>query len=122
MVNQSFWPRLQKMIRQTITCDVCGVHKIEANHWFMAFEHKGTLKLSAWGALNRVRPDMKHLCGEKCVHRLLDEFLAGSMNRQAGSEAPVEITAPRHRSQEAEVQDSNRQQATSGKRQAASSK
>ena len=75
----SLLAEVAEMIRQTITCDVCGVHKIEANHWFMAFEHKGMLKLSAWGTPSGVRPETKHLCGEKCVHRLLDEFMAGRM-------------------------------------------
>jgi hypothetical protein len=103
-----------EMIRQTITCDVCGVHKIEANHWFMAFEHKGMLKLSAWGVLNGVRPNAKHLCGEKCVHRLLDEFMAGRMQEQADAGAPVEIRASRHRSQ-AELRRPNKHHAASSK-------
>lgn len=85
------------MIRQTVTCDVCGVHKFEANHWFMAFEQKGTLRIGAWGRLNSVRPSMKHLCGQKCVHRFVDDFLAGhpvsgialEMPLQAGDNTPV---------------------------------
>ncbi len=65
------------MIRQTVTCDICGIHKFEANHWFMAVENKGTLKISPWGVLNSVRPRMKHLCGQKCLHQFVDDFLAG---------------------------------------------
>ena len=108
------------MIRQTITCDICGVHKIEANHWFTAIEHKGTLRLSAWGVLNSVRPDMKHLCGEKCVHRLLDEFLAGRTNRQPDAGSPVEITAPGIENQEVEVRSQNKLPAASDKPQVTS--
>ena len=85
------------MIRQTVTCDVCGVHKFEANHWFMAFEQKGTLRIGAWGRLNSIRPSMKHLCGQKCVHRFVDDFLAGhpgsgiapEVTLQAGDNTPA---------------------------------
>jgi hypothetical protein len=86
-----------EMIRQTVTCDVCGVHKFEANHWFMAVEQKGTLKISSWGGLNSMRPSMKHLCGQKCVHRFVDDFLAGhpgsgiapEVTLQAGDNTPA---------------------------------
>lgn len=64
------------MIRQTVTCDICGVHKLDTNHWFMAVEHNGGLRISHWGGSNP-RPHTKHLCGQKCVHRLVDDFLAG---------------------------------------------
>jgi len=64
------------MIREHVTCDICGIEKKEANHWFTACEDKGTLKLSA-GVLNRKRSSVKHLCGQGCVHRFLDDFLAG---------------------------------------------
>ena len=79
-----------KMIRQTVTCDVCGVHKFEANHWFNAFEHKGTLKISFWGKSNSIRPNMKHLCGQKCVHRLIDDFLAGHPGGGIEPEVPLQ--------------------------------
>jgi hypothetical protein len=91
------------MIRQTVTCDICGAHKFEANHWFMAFEHKGTLKISPWGVLNSVHPRMKHLCGQKCLHMFVDDFLAGHPGNVAAESAsgevatvaqPEEATAP----------------------------
>jgi hypothetical protein len=64
------------MIKETVICDVCGAGKNEANHWFMAFEDKGTVRLAAWGGLNRKRASTKHLCGQSCVHRYVDDFLA----------------------------------------------
>lgn len=80
------------MIRQTVSCDICGVHKFEANHWFMAFEHKGALKISPWGVLNSTRPHMKHLCGQKCLHRFVDDFLAGHPGG-AVTNASLEVAA-----------------------------
>jgi hypothetical protein len=64
------------MIREHVTCDICGIDKKEANHWFTAYEEKGTLKLNA-GVLKRKHPATKHLCGQGCVHRFIDDFLAG---------------------------------------------
>ena len=65
------------MMAENATCDVCGIDKKKASHWFMAIEEKGTLRLSAWSVLNAKRLAMKHLCGQACVHRLVDVFLAG---------------------------------------------
>ena len=93
-----------EMIRQTVTCDVCGVHKFEANHWFMAFEQKGTLKISAWGGLNSMRPSMKHLCGQKCVHRFVDDFLAG---RPGGGIVPEVPLQPEDNTATCETRDSS---------------
>ena len=80
------------MIRETVTCDICGVHKFEANHWFMVVENKGSLKISPWGVPNSMRPQMKHLCGQKCVHRFVDDFLAGHPGGTAAS-AATEVAA-----------------------------
>jgi len=65
------------MMSENATCDVCGIDKKKASHWFMAVEEKGALRLSAWSVLNPKRLSMKHLCGQACVHRLVDVFLAG---------------------------------------------
>jgi hypothetical protein len=65
------------MMAENAMCDVCGIDKKKANHWFMAFEDKGVLRLSPWSGLNPKRLSMKHLCGQACVHRLVDVFLAG---------------------------------------------
>ncbi len=78
------------MIQQSFTCDICGIDKKEANHWFMAFEEKGTLKFGAWGALNRKR-HVKHLCGQRCVHRFLDDFLAGHSTNEGPPDASAEV-------------------------------
>ncbi len=64
------------MIRQAISCDICGSEKQQTNHWFVAYEHNGELRLTGWASPKTHRANMKHLCGQKCVHRLLDEFMA----------------------------------------------
>ena len=64
------------MIRQSISCDVCGMEKKQTNHWFVAREHGGELHLGAWGARSRARAGVKHLCGQTCLHKLVDEFIA----------------------------------------------
>ena len=64
------------MIRQAISCDICGSEKQQTNHWFVAYESAGELRLAAWHGPKSKRAVVKHLCGQKCVHRLLDEFMA----------------------------------------------
>jgi len=65
------------MIRQAINCDMCGVEKLEsASHWFVAEEQGGELRLRAWGASKGAKKSSKHLCGQKCAQRLMDNFTA----------------------------------------------
>ena len=64
------------MIRQAISCDICGTEKKQTNHWFVAFDQNGELRVSGWSSRNRLRPGMKHLCGQTCLHKLVDEFMA----------------------------------------------
>jgi hypothetical protein len=64
------------LIRQAISCDLCATEKKLTNHWFVAFEQGGELRLSGWSSRNRLRPGMKHLCGQTCLHKLVDEFMA----------------------------------------------
>ncbi len=67
------------MIRQAISCDICGAEKKQAKHWFVAYEHAGELRVSGWNANGRARAGAKHLCGQTCLHKLVDEFIAGTM-------------------------------------------
>jgi len=64
------------VIRQAISCDICATEKKQTNHWFVASEQGGELRVSGWSSRNRLRPGMKHLCGQTCLHKLVDEFMA----------------------------------------------
>ena len=67
------------MIRQAISCDICGTEKRQTNHWFVAYEQAGELRVSGWVSRHRLRADAKHLCGQTCLHKLMDEFMAKSI-------------------------------------------
>lgn len=67
------------MIRQAISCDICGNEKRQTNHWFVVCEHGGELRLSGWNSRLRSRAGAKHLCGQTCLHKLIDEFIARMM-------------------------------------------
>ena len=67
------------MIRQAISCDVCGREKGQTNHWFVACEQAGELRISDWASRNRSKPGAKHLCGQTCLHKLADDFMARSI-------------------------------------------
>ncbi len=68
------------MIRQAITCDICGSEKKQTNHWFVAYDQGGELRVSGWSSRNRLRPGSKHLCGQTCLHKLLDDFMAKAVS------------------------------------------
>jgi len=67
------------VIRQSVSCDVCGTEKRQTNHWFVAREEAGELRLSGWSSRHRSRAGTKHLCGQTCLHKLVDEFMARSL-------------------------------------------
>jgi hypothetical protein len=64
------------VIRQAISCDICGAEKKQTNHWFVAYNQAGELRVSGWNSRNRLRAESKHLCGQTCLHKLVDEFFA----------------------------------------------
>jgi len=68
-----------QVIRQAISCDICGTEKKQTNHWFVAYDQSGELRVSGWNSRNRLRPGSKHLCGQTCLHKLVDEFMAKAL-------------------------------------------
>lgn len=83
------------MIRQAISCDVCGTEKKQTNHWFVAYEAGGELRVSGWNSRNRLRPGTKHLCGQTCLHKLMDDFMARTLQVRAAAAAAEEPEAMR---------------------------
>lgn len=84
------------MIRKAISCDICGTEKRQTNHWFVAYEQAGELRLAGWSSRHRLRPDSKHLCGQTCLHKLVDEFMAKSIavrSQRAPDEVEMELPA-----------------------------
>jgi hypothetical protein len=84
------------VIRQAISCDICGNEKKQTNHWFVAYEQAGELRVSGWSSRNRLRPGTKHLCGQTCLHKLMDEYMAKAigLKAQAVAQSEVEAVAP----------------------------
>ncbi len=80
------------MIRQAISCDICGNEKKQTNHWFVAYEQGAELRVSGWNSRNRLRPGTKHLCGQTCLHKLVDDFMAMAIGQktQSKAQAPLE--------------------------------
>jgi hypothetical protein len=85
------------VIRQAISCDICGAEKKQTNHWFVAYELGGELRVSGWSSRNRLRTGSKHLCGQTCLHKLADDFMARSIAvraHPAAEEDEAEVEAP----------------------------
>jgi hypothetical protein len=84
------------VIRQAISCDLCGNEKKQTNHWFVAYEQGGELRVSGWNSRNRLRPGTKHLCGQTCLHKLVDEFMAKAIGQKAqGAHVDAEPSSAR---------------------------
>jgi hypothetical protein len=70
----------------TYTCKICGVQKLQSNRWFVsqgiqAEYHLITWETAVWeGLLNEDR--VEYICGHGCGHKLLDEFLGGTLDGQ----------------------------------------
>ena len=91
------------LIRQAISCDICGTEKKQTNHWYVAYDQAGELRVSGLNARNRLRPGAKHLCGQTCLHKLVDDFITRAQEvrpmppaaEEARIEAPVAATDTR---------------------------
>jgi hypothetical protein len=86
------------VIRQAISCDICGAEKKQTNHWFVAYEQGGELRVSGWSSRNRLRAGSKHLCGQACMHKLADEFMERIISKRIQSvpadEIEIDIAEP----------------------------
>lgn len=82
------------MIRQSVSCDICGTEKRQTNHWFVAHEQAGELRLCGWNSRYRSRAGSKHLCGQTCLHKLVDEFMARSLSARQSGESPAAERPP----------------------------
>jgi hypothetical protein len=67
------------VIRQAISFDICGRDKQQANHWFVVYEHGAELRISGWNSQARTSSKSKHLCGQTCLHKLVDDFMARAL-------------------------------------------
>jgi hypothetical protein len=63
------------VIRQTVSCDICGTEKQQTNRWFVAEDQDEELCISGWSSQKFLSPGAKHLCGHTCMHKLVDEFM-----------------------------------------------
>jgi hypothetical protein len=68
------------VIRQAISCDICGTEMQHTNHWFVACEQAGELRISGFGSRQRLRAGARHLCGQTCLHKLVDDFMARAIS------------------------------------------
>ena len=81
------------MIRQAINCDMCGAERVEStSFWFVADEFGGEIRLRGWESPKKSRRNVRHLCGQKCVQRMMDNFTASLKAGQQAGKLPKEPT------------------------------
>ena len=59
---------------------------LNPNHWFIAFDRGPELRIGTWSANNRHRAGTRHLCGQKCLHKLVDDFMARALSVRSSTE------------------------------------
>lgn len=60
-----------------IACDVCGIVKGQANHWFYADASKGEWIVWTWASEAEDRgKNYTHLCGHVCAVKKLSEWMS----------------------------------------------
>ena len=60
-------------------CDMCGAVRGATNHWFMVGSLPGAIVIKRWESSTFASAQI-HLCGQKCVHALLDRWLTTGSN------------------------------------------
>jgi hypothetical protein len=59
---------------------VCGAEKKQTNHWFVAYDQAGELRVCGFNPRTRIRVGAKHLCGQACLHKMIDEFISFTLS------------------------------------------
>ena len=71
----------------TYQCKLCETERKESNNWFVSQGTKTGYNLITWdqavaeGILND--DTTEYICGHRCAHALLDQFLSGKHKEQA---------------------------------------
>jgi hypothetical protein len=53
----------------------------------VAYTQADELRVSSWNSTHRLRAGTKHLCGQTCLHKLMDDFMAGKLTTRAPNPA-----------------------------------
>ncbi|MGH9616293.1 MAG: hypothetical protein ACRD28_06080 [Acidobacteriaceae bacterium] len=82
---------------ESFTCNICGVVKLESNHWWMITLgnvfcfNQGQLSqqftLAPWNDEESRNPDLYHVCGEGCAMKALERFMSSGTLVQETSQA-----------------------------------
>jgi hypothetical protein len=71
----------------TYACDVWQAPKKSTNHWWLALVFEGQFVVRPWDDHAAADSDAIHLCGQACVQKKLNEFLAAEQHASAAPEA-----------------------------------
>lgn len=82
------------MIRQAISCDICAREMQNPNHWFVVYDRGAELRVVRWASRPRLRTNVRHLCGQTCLHKLVDEFTARPASQLGAGGPPEQTQAP----------------------------
>jgi hypothetical protein len=58
-----------------------------ANHWFVVYDGGPEFRMTRWSPRTRLRPKARHLCGQTCLHKLVDDFMARTISDRAATMA-----------------------------------
>lgn len=64
---------------EQINCDICGKKKGDVNHWWLMSKTLTEFRIHRWNekTVKRLVRFGKHLCGQECVIKAVNEYLGG---------------------------------------------
>jgi hypothetical protein len=59
-------------------CDVCGTTRAKSNHWRLVVIDAKGFHVCDWNDSKAKNKKVKHICGQLCLHKSLDKYMAPS--------------------------------------------
>ena len=75
-------------------CDVCGVERKEANHWFLFGYKHGDLTIGDWDFEEAEHLGIKHVCGQEHLNVLISRWIEEGQKRPTTEPVTLDRFAP----------------------------
>jgi hypothetical protein len=83
------------MLEQTVTCDNCGVVRQHPSNWFVIYDQEGEFRIKAWNPAETLGTGARHVCGQNCLFKLIEEFLVTQTKAARAAKAASKKQMPR---------------------------
>jgi hypothetical protein len=96
------------MLQQTVSCDICGLVRRHPSNWFVVYDLDGELRIREWNPADTLYAEARHVCGQNCLFKLIEEFLIEQTKAAGAAKAAARKQAQRGNAMHTDAsQDSN---------------